>query len=74
MKGFSRRVIDWHMRYGRHDLPWQQPATAYRVWISEVMLQQTQVATVIPYFERFIERFPDVATLANAPLDDVLHL
>lgn len=69
---FARRVLAWHARHGRHDLPWQQPATPYRVWISEVMLQQTRVDTVRPYFARFMERFPDVAALAGAPIDDVL--
>lgn len=68
------RLIAWGIRHGRHDLPWQHPSTPYRVWISEVMLQQTQVATVIPYFERFMQRFPDVRTLASAPLADVLAL
>jgi len=67
-------LIDWHARRGRHDLPWQKERTPYRVWISEIMLQQTQVATVIPYYERFIARFPNVAALAEAPIDDVLHL
>ena len=64
----------WFDTHGRKDLPWQHPRTPYRVWISEVMLQQTQVATVIPYFDRFVERFPNVATLARAEIDDVLHL
>lgn len=72
--GFAPRVLQWFEQNGRHDLPWQHPATPYRVWISEVMLQQTQVATVIPYFERFVERFPDVARLAAADLDEVLAL
>jgi A/G-specific adenine glycosylase len=71
---FAAAVLAWFERFGRHDLPWQQPATPYRVWISEVMLQQTQVATVIPYFERFLQRFPDVSTLAAADTDAVLHL
>src|SRR5690554_793217 len=71
---FAQRVLTWFDAHGRHDLPWQRPATPYRVWVSEVMLQQTQVATVIPYFERFMVRFPDVATLAAAEVDDVLHL
>ena len=70
----AARLLDWHSRAGRHDLPWQQNRTAYRVWVSEIMLQQTQVATVIPYFERFTARFPDVGALADAPLDEVLHL
>lgn len=67
-------LLDWHARHGRHDLPWQQERSAYRVWVSEVMLQQTQVATVIPYFQRFMARFTDVASLASAPTDEVLHL
>ena len=67
-------LIAWHALSGRHDLPWQSQRTPYRVWISEIMLQQTQVATVIPYFERFMARFPDVRALADAPLDEVLHL
>lgn len=70
----ARALIAWHARHGRHDLPWQQERTPYRVWVSEIMLQQTQVATVIPYYERFMARFPDVRSLADAPLDDVLHL
>ncbi|HUS24448.1 MAG TPA: A/G-specific adenine glycosylase [Candidatus Binatia bacterium] len=70
--GFARRLLRWHDRHGRHDLPWQRPRTPYRVWLSEVMLQQTQVATVIPYFERFVRRFPSVHALARAPVDAVL--
>lgn len=71
---FSRQVLDWYDKYGRKTLPWQQEKTAYKVWLSEVMLQQTQVATVIPYFERFMARFPTVTDLARAPQDEVLHL
>lgn len=71
---FADRLLRWFDREGRHDLPWQQDRTLYRVWVSEVMLQQTQVATAIPYFERFVRRFPDVATLAGAAEDEVLHL
>lgn len=71
---FSQAVLGWYHKYGRKTLPWQQEKTPYHVWLSEVMLQQTQVATVIPYFERFIAHFPDVQALANAPLDEVLHL
>ena len=67
-------LLAWHARAGRHDLPWQSERTPYRVWVSEIMLQQTQVATVIPYYERFMQRFPDVRTLAAAPVDEVLHL
>lgn len=71
---FQRRLLDWFDQYGRHDLPWQSPRSAYRVWVSEIMLQQTQVATVIPYFERFMARFPTLEALASAPQDEVLHL
>lgn len=71
---FSAQVLDWYDKYGRKSLPWQIDKTPYKVWLSEVMLQQTQVATVIPYFERFMARFPTVTDLANAPLDEVLHL
>jgi A/G-specific adenine glycosylase len=70
---FGRRVLAWYDRHGRKDLPWQQDRDAYRVWVSEIMLQQTQVQTVIPYFERFIASFPDVVALADADVDDVLH-
>ena len=70
---FSRRVLAWFEDHGRTDLPWQQDTTPYKVWVSEVMLQQTQVATVIPYFIRFMAAFPDVNKLASAPLDKVLH-
>ena len=71
---FSRAVLTWFDKHGRKTLPWQQGITPYRVWLSEIMLQQTQVTTVIPYFERFVARFPDVASLGAAPIDDVLHL
>ena len=71
---FADRLLAWHAHGGRHDLPWQHPRTPYRVWVSEIMLQQTQVGTVVPYFERFMARFPDIRALAAAPLDDVLHL
>ena len=71
---FTERLLAWFEVHGRHNLPWQQNPTPYRVWVSEVMLQQTQVATVIPYYERFMARFPDVASLAAAPQDEVLHL
>ncbi len=72
-KRFASRVLNWFDRHGRKDLPWQQPRDPYRVWVSEIMLQQTQVATVIPYFERFMSHFPDLETLASAPIDQVLH-
>jgi A/G-specific adenine glycosylase len=71
---FARKLVRWQARHGRHDLPWQGTRDAYRIWLSEVMLQQTQVSTVIPYYERFLARFPDIESLANAPLDDVLVL
>ena len=71
--GFAARLLAWWDEHGRKDLPWQHPRTPYRVWVSEIMLQQTQVATVIPYFERFVARFPDVHTLAASELDEVLH-
>ncbi len=70
---FSQRVLRWFDAHGRKHLPWQQQPTPYRVWVSEIMLQQTQVATVIPYYERFLARFPDVNVLAAADLDEVLH-
>ena len=67
-------LIAWQAGGGRHDLPWQHDRSPYRVWVSEIMLQQTQVAAVIPYYERFMRRFPDVRALAQAPVDEVLHL
>lgn len=70
----AARVIAWQRVHGRHDLPWQGTRDPYRVWLSEIMLQQTQVVTVLGYYARFLERFPDVAALAAAPLDDVLAL
>ena len=73
-KEFSSRLLAWFDKHGRHDLPWQLEQTPYRVWISEIMLQQTQVVTVIPYFERFMKEFPNVEALAKADLDNVLHL
>ncbi len=70
----ARRVITWQRCHGRHGLPWQGSRDPYRVWLSEVMLQQTQVSTVLDYYPRFLARFPDVQALAAAPLDDVLAL
>ena len=69
---FARALLEWFDKSGRHDLPWQINRDPYRIWVSEIMLQQTQVATVIPYFERFIAAFASVSELAAAPLDDVL--
>ncbi len=71
---FSHLLLTWFDQFGRHDLPWQKPRTPYRVWLSEIMLQQTQVTTVIPYFERFMTVFPDVQTLAAADNEAVLNL
>lgn len=71
---FAARVVRWQRRHGRHDLPWQAGGDAYRVWLSEIMLQQTQVATVVPYFTRFVAHFPDVHALASASEDAVLAL
>ena len=73
-EGFAERLLAWFERHGRKSLPWQQNPTPYRVWVSEVMLQQTQVVTVTAYFQRFMARFPAVQSLADAPLDEVLHL
>jgi len=83
-KFLSKRLLTWYDQHGRHDLPWkihgkihkklsEQPEPAYKVWLSEIMLQQTQVATVIPYFTRFVNRFPTLASLAEASQDEVLH-
>ncbi|MGK7295801.1 MAG: A/G-specific adenine glycosylase [Candidatus Wenzhouxiangella sp. M2_3B_020] len=74
MTGFASRILQWWETHGRHDLPWQHPRTPYRVWISEIMLQQTRVEAVTGYFQRFMDRFPDVETLASADLDEVLAL
>ena len=71
---FSTDLIAWQKRHGRHSLPWQNTRDAYRVWLSEIMLQQTQVSAVIPYYQRFLERFPDCASLAAAPSEDVMSL
>lgn len=71
---FAKLVLGWFKDHGRKDLPWQQNPTPYRVWVSEIMLQQTQVSTVIDYYARFMDKFPDVNSLANATEDQVLHL
>jgi A/G-specific adenine glycosylase len=70
----QKALLNWFIHFGRKDLPWQKNKTPYRVWVSEIMLQQTQVATVIPYFIKFIARFPSIEQLANAEEDEVLHL
>ncbi|RTL57052.1 MAG: A/G-specific adenine glycosylase [Rhodocyclaceae bacterium] len=72
MSEFATRLIAWHKASGRHDLPWQNTTDPYRVWLSEIMLQQTQVATVMPYYRRFLERFPTLADLAAAPVEAVM--
>ena len=72
--GFARRMVDWQRSQGRQHLPWQHTRDPYRVWLSEIMLQQTQVSTVLDYYPRFLQRFPDVQRLAEAPQDDVLAL
>lgn len=74
MKAFSRRVVDWQKRHGRHGLPWQGTRDPYRLWLSEIMLQQTQVSTAMPYYERFLARFPDVEALAGADAGEVMRL
>ncbi|MEO8001010.1 MAG: A/G-specific adenine glycosylase [Arenimonas sp.] len=71
---FAETLLSWFDKNGRHDLPWQHPRAPYRVWLSEIMLQQTQVATVIPYFDNFLRRFPDLNSLAQAQSDDVVTL
>jgi len=73
-QSFSAKVLAWSQHHGRKSLPWQQELSPYRVWISEIMLQQTQVATVISYFNRFMERFSTIKALAASPIDDVLAL
>lgn len=72
MDEFSSLLLDWFKVYGRKNLPWQHDTTPYRVWVSEIMLQQTQVKTVIPYYSRFIKHFPDIKALAYSSIDDVL--
>ena len=74
MSKFAAALIAWHPLHGRQALPWQGTRDPYRIWLSEIMLQQTQVATVLPYYERFVARFPTVATLAAAGIEEVLAL
>ncbi|CUX96183.1 A/G-specific adenine glycosylase [Candidatus Gullanella endobia] len=71
---FTQLLLEWYQQFGRKNLPWQLEKTPYKIWLSELMLQQTQVITVIPYFQRFIAKFPTISELAAAPLDEVLHL
>lgn len=70
---FTTPLLAWQLSHGRHDLPWQKTRDAYRIWLSEIMLQQTQVSTVIPYYQRFLASFPDVASLAAAPIEQVIE-
>ncbi|WP_321890847.1 A/G-specific adenine glycosylase [Paraburkholderia tropica] len=74
LASFAPRLVAWQREHGRHDLPWQNTRDPYRIWLSEIMLQQTQVSTVIPYYARFLDRFPTVEALAAAPADDVMAL
>lgn len=74
MGWFANRIVAWQRRHGRHDLPWQGTDDPYRIWVSEIMLQQTRVAAVIPYYLRFVERFPDACALAAAPQDEVMRV
>jgi len=74
ISSFSTQLLSWFDQHGRKDLPWQQQPTPFHVWLSEIMLQQTQVSTVIPYYQRFTDKFNDIASLAKAPVDDVLAL
>ncbi len=73
-ENFSTQILTWFQQHGRKDLPWQQDRDPYRIWVSEIMLQQTRVETVVPYYEKFMQRFPNVKQLAKAPIDEVLHL
>lgn len=73
MTSFATRLITWQKQFGRHDLPWQNTTDPYAIWVSEIMLQQTQVTAVIGYYSKFMQRFPDIATLANATQDAVLQ-
>ncbi len=74
MESFSQQVLSWFERHGRKDLPWQRDRDAYKIWVSEIMLQQTRVDTVIPYYEKFLQQFPTIKKLASADIDEVLHL
>ena len=69
---FSEQIVQWYLDHGRHDLPWRKKVTPYRIWISEIMLQQTQVKTALGYYKRFIKKWPTIEKLANADLEEVL--
>ena len=70
----SKQIVQWYLKNGRSDLPWRKNVTAYRVWISEIMLQQTQVKTVIPFFKKFISRYPNLKSLSSATEEEILAL
>ena len=72
MNSFSNRIVNWYKNNGRHDLPWRKSISPYSVWISEIMLQQTQVKTVIPYFNKFVEKYPNLDVLLKASEDEIL--
>ena len=72
MNSFSNRIVNWYKKNGRHDLPWRKNISPYSIWISEIMLQQTQVKTVIPYFNKFIEKYPNLEALIQASEDEIL--
>ena len=74
MSVFAARLIRWQQQDGRHELPWQKTRDVYRIWLSEIMLQQTQVTTVVPYYTRFLVRFPNIEALAQAPIESILEL
>ena len=73
MNSLAKKIIAWQRQHGRNDLPWQNTRDPYRIWLSEIMLQQTQVSAVIPYYERFLVRFPTIDALADAPADAVMQ-
>jgi A/G-specific adenine glycosylase len=73
MSDFASRLITWQKMHGRHDLPWQNTSEPYAIWVSEIMLQQTQVSSVIGYYRKFMQRFPNIASLALATQEDVLQ-
>ncbi len=73
-KNFSQKITEWYLINGRDDLPWRKKISPYRVWISEIMLQQTQVKTVIPFFKKFIQKYPNLKSIASASEDDILAM